>query len=174
MKNYYFILILFLGLTSCKELYNLPEVEEKITSTNSSKFQFNYPENWIINTIHSSQETNSLTVSRYKKDTFKNAWFKLTMNIDSTDLELKEVLNELIEKDYNLRKAKVKSIKHSNHNNYIELDYTYRYNKALYRSKKRFYKKNGIISEISFSSKDKDFKDFIKYRKLFLESFQLK
>tara|TARA_R110002049_G_scaffold2846_14_gene23199 strand:+ start:664 stop:1188 length:525 start_codon:yes stop_codon:yes gene_type:complete len=174
MKNYCFILILFLGLSSCKELHNLPEVEEEIISMNSNKFQFNYPKNWIINSTHSSQETNSLTVSRYKKDTFKNAWFKLTINIKSTNFELKDLLNELIEKDYNLRKAEIKSIKHSNSNNYVQLDYTYTYNKSFYRAKKRFYKKNGIISEISFSSKDKDFKDFIKYRKLFLESFKLK
>jgi hypothetical protein len=165
------ILIIFLGVVfSCKNAYNLPKGNLEIEKIDNSKYTLQYPKDWKIRSNHA--QPYSIRIERFKKKSLKNAWFILNLDLYESDEKLQEVINSLIEKDYILKLAEIISIKH--YDSYSEVICIYKIKQTHFKKVTRFYIKDSSISQISFSSKEKDYNDFSKYRKLFFGTFKWK
>lgn len=170
MKKY--IIIFLIILSGCKSFYELPKGKIKTKKLKTSRFELTYPEDWRVNNVKGYDHTKSMSISRFNKNSFKNVWFSIIIDVYKTYLKLKDLTDKFIEQDYILRTAKIITVKQNS--SYLEFQYKYNHNKNLFKGITRFYDKNGRISQVSFRSKEKDFEDFSNYKKLFLGAFVLK
>jgi hypothetical protein len=167
------LIILFSSLCfSCKTTSNISDDNSLFAFLNTSKYSFKYPENWKISQVHGYTKDNSVAIFGYKEKRSQKAWFTLLLDIESTEDELIEVLDELIQKNYILKKSTIIEIKKST--DFIELDYRYKLNNEFFRATTRYYKRDNSISVLNFGSKEDDFEMFEAYKKLFFKTFILK
>lgn len=169
MKKILFLLF-FIFTLGCKSGYNLPKGEVELKTLVNSKYILKYPKDWKIRRNHT--QINSIKIERFNYNTSTNAWFALELDLYKSDEELNKLINDLIDKDLILRSANILSIDHFN--SYTEVISTYKIKHSYFKRATRFYKKNNDISQISFFCKGKDSEDFLKYQKIFFDSFKLK
>ncbi|WP_026775788.1 hypothetical protein [Polaribacter sp. Hel_I_88] len=171
MKRILQIIFIFLCI-GCKTSSNTSDTNSSIASLNTSRYSFKYPKNWEISQVHGYRKDNSVAIFGFKEEPSQKAWCTLLLDIESTENELMEVLDNLIQKNYRLKNATILDVKKTS--DFVELNYRYMQNDESFRAISRYYKRDNSISVLNFGSKEENFEMFEAYKKLFFKTFVLK
>lgn len=164
IRYLFFGLVFFLG---CKTSNNVLLNEDSIKIIDTKFYSIKHPSSWrTYDKIHGGNKSkSSLVIVKSKK-----VFLTLELDIFSTKLELKNVIDDVISNNLFLKNAKIvsKTIKPD----FLEVISLKKNGKK--KNITRYYKKGENISQITFTTDEKNFENLKKFQNLFFNSFKIK